>query len=98
MTDPMEAMAQLTEQTAHENADLRLAIGVALVVLDELCLLAPIETERIVGARDCLRNALGPDTCDHNWIDARNQFVDDGEYCSKCFSLRAMLVREKAQG
>jgi hypothetical protein len=28
-------------------------------------------------------------TCNHEWIDARNEIVQSGEYCSKCFMLRA---------
>lgn len=26
--------------------------------------------------------------CDHGWIDARNEVVQSGEYCSKCGTLR----------
>jgi hypothetical protein len=28
-------------------------------------------------------------TCNHEWIDARNEIVRSGEYCGKCFMLRA---------
>lgn len=28
-------------------------------------------------------------TCDHDWVDARNEVVASGEYCSKCGELKS---------
>jgi hypothetical protein len=30
-----------------------------------------------------------PEVCEHQWIDARNALVENGELCLKCFSIRA---------
>lgn len=45
---------------------------------------------------DCLRAFLaGPEACDHDWKDARNEVVTSGEICSKCNSTRAGNTQEK---
>lgn len=28
------------------------------------------------------------ETCDHNWVDARNEVVKSGQWCSKCNAIR----------
>ena len=54
---------------------------------------AKIQCEREQGgyARDILDEALYPE-CDHEWTDARNKVVMNGEVCLKCCAIRAGTV------
>lgn len=27
--------------------------------------------------------------CEHKWVDARNEYIESGEWCSKCNEVRA---------
>lgn len=40
-------------------------------------------------ARKLLSASAEPSACEHDWIDARNQFVQSGGLCIKCHAIRA---------
>lgn len=40
-------------------------------------------------ARIALSTTAKPEACDHDWVDARNQYVKSGELCVKCGAIRS---------
>ena len=40
-------------------------------------------------------NECARSKCDHNWVDATNQVIESGEYCTKCMEMRARSESEK---
>ncbi|WP_093114002.1 hypothetical protein [Pseudomonas sp. bs2935] len=51
------------------------------------------EAVRFMRHHECIVAALSttakPDACDHDWVDARNQYVKSGELCVKCGAIRS---------
>jgi hypothetical protein len=51
-----------------------------------------LEADAVEGAINSALYDLGHrliyDLCDHQWVDARNQVISTGNYCSECKSMR----------
>jgi len=56
-----------------------------------------VELQILQDLAESIMNAVSPPPprCDHNWVDARNEIVQSGELCLKCFSIRAGNSSEK---
>jgi hypothetical protein len=85
--NPREILALIRAHAAlvDENRRLRGAMGRAVTYLE-------LGDEDV--ALGALRRALltdpaaGETTCEHSWVDARNEAVQSGEWCSKCNAIR----------
>jgi len=62
-----------------------------------------VTSPKVWEAKERLEAALasgpsGVDECDHEWVDARNRYVQSGELCLKCHAIRAAQDQGEGNG
>lgn len=89
MTTLPELVARLADELHRQHAP-TFPVGVGLELHIESVFSRIAAEARAMGQ--------GPQTCVHNWVDARNEVVLSGEVCTKCGSVRAGNATGQGQG